>query len=41
MVPIEHLRKVVEKYGRIIEMKRSEYSTRGYLITIEDIFKRK
>jgi hypothetical protein len=41
MVPIEHLRKVVETYGRIIEMRRSEYSTRGYLITIEDIFKRK
>ena len=37
----ELFNEVVEKYGRIIEMRRPEYSTKGYLITIEDIFKRK
>ena len=37
---IEKLKEVVQTYGRMIEMNRPEYSTKGYLITIEDIFKR-
>lgn len=40
ILPIEKLKEVIEKHGRNIEMKRPEYSTKGYLITIEDIFKR-
>jgi hypothetical protein len=40
ILPIEKLKQVVQTYGRMIEMNRPEYSTKGYLITIEDIFKR-
>ena len=40
ILPIEKLKQVVQTYGRMIEMNRPEYSTNGYLITIEDIFKR-
>jgi hypothetical protein len=40
ILPIEKLKEVVQTYGRMIEMNRPEYSTKGYLITIEDIFKR-
>lgn len=40
ILPIEKLKQVVQTYGRMIEMNRPEYSTKGYLITVEDIFKR-
>jgi hypothetical protein len=40
ILPIEKLKQVVQTYGRMIEMNRPEYSTKGYLITVEDILKR-
>lgn len=40
VVPTEKLIGVVEKYGRAKEMNRPEYSTKGYLITVEDLFRR-
>ena len=39
-VPIERLKFVVQKYGRKKEMNRPEYSTKGFLITVEDLFRR-
>jgi hypothetical protein len=39
IVPTEKVKKTVAKYGRRVEMNRPEYSTKGFLITIEDLFR--
>ena len=40
IVPIKRLKFVVQKYGRKKEMNRPDYSTKGFLITVEDLFRR-
>lgn len=40
IIPIDKLKNAVKKYGRAKEMNRPEYSTKGYLITVEDLFRR-
>jgi hypothetical protein len=40
IIPLNKLKETVQNYGRPIEMNRSEYSTKGYLITVENIFSR-
>lgn len=40
IIPLEKLKTIVEKHGKPIHMNRPEYSTKGYLVTIESVFNR-
>lgn len=40
VIPTSRLKEVVKKSGRKKEMNRPDYSTKGYLITVEDLFRR-
>lgn len=40
IVPTDAIRVAIGKHGRKKEMNRPEYSTKGFLITVEDLFRR-